>query len=532
MKPVKYYLILVILPVVFLILSLSFRNSIGEFYLANNYDPSYVYLINALNLSQGSDIGHFDHPGTTVQETGAVIISITSLFSGIDKVNDVMNKPEYYLALINFIYVIMNCIALFILGIMTFKRTNNIWTAVILQLSPFFSVIMFVRNIRMSPEPLLLFIILVLIIVLVKFITETEMNNSKNFKYVIAFALICGFGLVTKISFFPVLIIPFILINRFPFKALFLGLTFISFLIFVFPAISLEHNQKFINWIKKIILHSGKYGSGERNIIDSSGFINNFFTIVSQEPVFILSYLLIAVSSVHLTYCKIRQKFSFNTNQKLLMGIFLTISLQIIIVFKHFELHYLLPAYILAVSGLLISYYVSKDLLKQKFNVKFVYLAVVIILLSAIQAIKIPKKLSDMVYKRDASRTSEKYLQDHYKNSVIISSYGVSYKPYAMHMGSWFGASNKEKYISMVRELYPDNFYFDRWSKIFLETDKSENIKSKLSNTDTLVFFTDNENTLNDFKETLKNLTGIQNFSSKKVFSVSTGESIYEIIRN
>ncbi len=39
-----------------------------------NYDPDYTYMLDALNLARMKNIGHIDHPGTTVQAAGAIVL--------------------------------------------------------------------------------------------------------------------------------------------------------------------------------------------------------------------------------------------------------------------------------------------------------------------------------------------------------------------------------------------------------------------------------------------------------------------------
>lgn len=534
MKKIFHCIILFVLPVLFIILSLVCQNSKGEFYLNNRYDPSYVYLINSLNLSQfnGSGVGHFDHPGTTVQEIGAVVIYFVHKSSGKnnDIVTDVFNRPEYYLSKINLVFIFLNSTALFILGLTAFKKLNGIQPAILLQLTPLFSITIFFWIINVAPEPLIIFTILILISGIVCHISEENMNTKNDIIYAIGFGLICGFGLVTKISFFPVLIVPLILIKRISFKALFCLITIIAFLIFVLPAISLSHPYSFLNWIRKLILYSGKYGTGEKNFIDASNFLINLKTIFTNEPVFSLSYILILVTYLFSFIPKFRQKIKLSEYHNLLTGIFWAMTIQIFIVCKHFELHYLIPAFFLIVLGLYVVNRIANDLFPKLFiRSKYIYLYLLLAVFIFYQYIAFTNTISLNTANRDASHKVIEIIDKNYEKSLVVSSDGVSSREFALYLGASFGGTQKKNYYSVLKKMFPDNYYYAKWSKNLENVEDLITLKNKLLSSDKFVFQCDNEIVLSDFMKIIKEITGKENTSYKRVFTGVNGEIIYEI---
>ena len=147
-----------------------------------------------------------------------------------------------------------------------YKKLKNIYLAVFLQLTPFFSLILFFRIARIAPEAFLVAVVLVLITIVIAYIAAADSNANLR-KFILGFGIICGLGLATKISFFPMLILPLIIIKKFSNKIYFSLTAAISFLIFVIPALSSAHINKFINWIKKLVIYSGKYGGGGTEIL-------------------------------------------------------------------------------------------------------------------------------------------------------------------------------------------------------------------------------------------------------------------------
>ena len=89
------WLLLLIIPCVLLIEYTSVKQ---PYFFDKRYDPSYAYLLNGLNLSLTyGNVGHTDHPGTTVQVMAAFIIKATYQFrdKSIPMAEDVLRNPEF-----------------------------------------------------------------------------------------------------------------------------------------------------------------------------------------------------------------------------------------------------------------------------------------------------------------------------------------------------------------------------------------------------------------------------------------------------
>ncbi len=524
---------LILLPIFFIAVSLISKASSGEFYLNNQYDPSYVYLLNSLNLSQldGLGVGRVVHPGTTVYAVGAIIIFLLHSFTASSEniVKDVFSRPEFYLSNISFVFIFMNAAALFILGFVSFRRLKNIRSAIFLQFTPLFATTLYYWTINVSPEPLLIFTVILLITLIISYTSNEELKPMSLFKYALGFGLICGFGLATKISFFPLLIIPLILIKRFSFKALFCIATFIAFLLFFLPVISESNPWRFINWLKKLVLFSGKYGTGEQNVIDSSSFLKNLYSIFTNDVALSISYALISATFFLQFIPKFSKKIRSNKFYKLLIGIFGAMTIQIFIVCKHFELHYLLPVNMLLILGLFVIGSITIGLFPGLLRIdKLIKLSVIMIFVF-IQGIFFMKSISYMTQRRDASYEEMNYLENNRRDLVIVNSYGASSKAFALYIGASLSGTQKKNYYSAVKGMFPENYYFDKWSLTLENVDDNNTVASKLVEAGKFFFMCDDEMSLNDFVALLKKLTGLQNVTSKKLYSNFNGETIYEI---
>ena len=96
--------------------------------------------LNSLQLS-GYGVGHIDHPGTPAEVVGAMVIKFfySTGNKNTDIATDVLTRPEFYLTRINMAFIFITAIALFILGMVSYKKFDNLYAAILLQLTPFLS---------------------------------------------------------------------------------------------------------------------------------------------------------------------------------------------------------------------------------------------------------------------------------------------------------------------------------------------------------------------------------------------------------
>jgi hypothetical protein len=148
---------------------------------------------------------HVDHPGTPLQVLGSLVIQTTFYYQSFLKKNkspiyasnpskkgeqdsktnsnsnqnkvtkqslnqDVIEKPELYLSCINFLLLLLICFSILIAGITTFLMRRKMYEALFIQLIPSLFLTTIQSNIRVSPEPLCLFGVILFISLLTIYI--------------------------------------------------------------------------------------------------------------------------------------------------------------------------------------------------------------------------------------------------------------------------------------------------------------------------------------------------------------------------
>ncbi len=363
-KKIIILFILLLLPILFFSWAFVLQKNSGPNYLTTSYrgqhfDPEYAYLFNALNVIHGIPPWHIDHPGTPLQVLGAIIIKIQYPLVNSQKIETiVLNTPEKYLFQINFIINLMIFVTIFFLGVITYLITKKIILALIIQSTPLFSSVIMESFNRITPEPLLLIITLSIIILLISLL---KFNLKKHIKiYLFLFSFIMGLGLAIKISCFPLILIPGILFWKEKKITPFLLGVIISFFIFTLPIIT--RYKSITGWVLRIITHQDNYGHGEVGI-DIFRTWNHVLNIISSNWLFTL----ILVLSIIFIIINLKKK--KNLIFYLLSGCVLTQILQLIIVGKHYNIRYMLPAFSLSGFCLVILlYHVSKKIPSKYFN--------------------------------------------------------------------------------------------------------------------------------------------------------------------
>ena len=101
-------------------------------------DPIYPYLLNGTNLAGGHlEVGHIDHPGTTVQSYAAVVIFIQHLLSGnLPLYQDVLSNPENYMYTCSIILVLLLGLVTYYTGKYIYRNTHELMAAILFQLVP------------------------------------------------------------------------------------------------------------------------------------------------------------------------------------------------------------------------------------------------------------------------------------------------------------------------------------------------------------------------------------------------------------
>ena len=461
-------LINALIPLILILTGISFFHALGSYYL-RAIDPEYAYLFNGLTLAQFHfKLGHIDHPGTPLQAIIAFIVWIVQLFNNHQSmVENVISNPEQYLKITFYVVLFINSIALYYLG-RTATKIQGTFSGLMLQLMPFTSII-FVAYIERVRPVNLQFGILVFLIILCLLYIERDLVHWRSEKFNYLFSILVALSLSLKISSFPIILIPFILLTGKKNKLHFVLYTFLLFFVFSFPILVRHH--KFFEWISNLFIHNGHYGRGESTIIDIGSIIPNFKILYKYNRFLYLTQLF---SFIYILGALLLRKY-LNANSgryiQLLTGLLISLILQTFLVVKHFALHYLIPFNMIHIFQWWIMITIVINSLNKKTKAyKLSYLLFFIILVT-FQIPKIIQEQKNQLRKSDIAEKSVEFIHsqpDTLTTFIYGEGYGDPYPQVALYFGCLWSGKYKDDYKKNLQYKYSNTYLYDFWYKKFL----------------------------------------------------------------
>lgn len=455
---------LLLLPLIYFIISSYFRHLLGNLSL-RSCDPEYIYFMSGLTMADGIiKVGHFDNPGTPLQLLAALVFRIVYFIRSapVSFVEDVFTHPDLYLGIVSQTIAALTTLLLLYAGMKILRITGNIAYALLIQTSVFLPVIWYDLIGRVTPELLLPFPVILLIVLIVEVYSGKEKISIKQ---LLLFSLLSAFGMSIKLSFLPLWILPFIIIDGWKRRFLFIGTSVVFFLIIAFP-MTLRIGI-FSEWVKNLFLYSGQYGSGDTNIIDFTSLAVNLKELWGYEKrFFYLLFTLIAVLGGYFLY------FGRRTNKKtawLAIAVIATISLQIIIVGKHYAHRYFIPALLLQPLMVFTLAELIKKFFPGKTENSLVYLGIALFFVWQIQfnrqwlPIKTEVMGTDIENRLQTWHVAQSLEKDCYK-IIASQNYGSPFIEYTlMYSIAWANNQKKAEYGEILGKLYPDTYNFFTW---------------------------------------------------------------------
>ncbi|MCU0371287.1 MAG: hypothetical protein MUC31_07725 [Bacteroidales bacterium] len=537
-------LVFLVLPVIYLLNAYGVHHSLGAFYLGS-VDPEYFYLYNGVIVSEGNlSIQYFAHPGTPVHFLVAASSRIIELFQPGDYATDVVNDPEKYIHAANLLLNVLVSLVLVFCGVFAKKYSGSYFAALMIQLSPFGSSALLGMSGRLIPEALMMIPLLLTCLMIIKYVFDKN-RDKVSVSYLVIFGIIIGFGTACKLSFAPVLLVPLILLKLSARQRIRLVLySILFFAVFAYPV--LFNMNEYWEWVSGMFTHSGKYGGGEKNVIDLSTIPGNlnYLYRYNREFFFIagVSLLLTGLYS----FRPFREK---GTSQSRIIRAILAVNMTIIVsiafTLKHFALYYFMPfslfkyLLVLLIAMLIIQH--------QKISLSKAYRAIILSVFSLIILIMTFSQVKEVRASIARSSQRSELLRQEYgkitamvdKNKPIIMSapyYGAPFIEFAHYNGFIMSRHLKVFFRQVLKEKYPMSFQYVNWSDKFYFWDDFVDFRQILKKTNTSFYIYTGKDKGNDLEAIENRIWQVldKNTVTRKVLfqNDDTREQLIEIIVN
>ncbi|MFA6022428.1 MAG: hypothetical protein WC722_19390 [Rhodospirillales bacterium] len=345
--PTWEWVVLLALPVGYLVSALVLRANMGPFWTWHAIDPSYFYLLDSANLVNLTTPGHVAHPGTPVQVLGALVLWVMHGFAGADAtIRAVIADPEVHLRAIGTVILGLNALALAAAGGAARLAFGGVLPALMVQSGPFVSRVIIHNGLYVKPESLLIFAALALAAVTLWALRDDRLAGHKR-GFAIAFGVVAGFAMATKVSAAPLFVLPVFLLWGVRPLATYAGVAAVSFVVFTLPAAGAY--DQFFSWMGRVATGSGHFGEGPQTVIDVARYPRDVIRLFSRPVLFVplvLSLVALTFAWHRRSKASARQQVAFRA----LAGLVLAQILHVLVVARHPSAHYLVPSLVL--SGL------------------------------------------------------------------------------------------------------------------------------------------------------------------------------------
>jgi hypothetical protein len=448
------HLRLVLLPLLLVASALAYSTLKGPYWKSGESDPEYAYLLNALSVAELVPPAMVEHPGTTVECLGAALIRVKHAFSTGSTaergmVQDVLTRPESFLAFIRTVLTLLNGLALFLVGWIAYRFTKDLRIALPLQLAPFLSTAAFASMGKVSPEPVIFFVTQCIVALLVGYVFSEEVDDRRFGKLG---GIACGLGMATKITFAPVCSIAF-LPSKGRDRLRFIFTSIVAFLVALAPA--LPSHRKMSTFWQRVVVHRGNYGQGERGLTPIGTLAENFVELVRQDFVFIVVLILSAVTLLLLK----KSSAVLGGRERRMRSVFsllsATLLIHVVLASKASEARYLLPSTAMSALLLVLSFRLWPVNAFHRIG-RWAALAIAVVLVGNTARFAY-QTVSHIRDRYEESDEQARLLKNRYPTCTVADYYVSDSPEYALYFGdSWA----LHRYAGALVTTYPNQLFY------------------------------------------------------------------------
>ena len=369
-----------VIPILFLVSVLQLTKARGPQWMPYTFENPYNYLLSSLLLVKGNSPPYIMHPGTTTQVFGAVVLRATSLKPTADLIKDTLQHPEKHLKVLHRALLIFTVLLLWIAPWATAVALRNNIVALLIQAPSLFSLTFWWWHIQFGPELMLVGFSIaavcccVLLLRLASFpeklqaffgfhLGSPRLDPPRLLRFQISIlpaltGLICALGLVTKLTFFPLILIALFCcwtrkhLTTFVF-AFFAALALA--LIPIYPQL-----PKLSTWIFNLGVHSGQYGRGSVGLPPASEYLSNLSNFLQSEPTLAIELGAPALGLIFLTFLPKDRTDEPGISWKSALAVFGIQLISCLAIAKQIEVRYLIPLSFSLGLSLVLLFYTSR----------------------------------------------------------------------------------------------------------------------------------------------------------------------------
>lgn len=466
-----------IIPALFLVATFKLTKANGPQWLPSGFENSYSYLLNSLLVVKGQPPYLIEHPGTTTQIFGAVVLRTSSLKSADELVDSVLRDPERYIRYIHRSLLIFTFLSAWICPWITAVFLRNYIVGLLIQAPILFfqSVLSFGVWLCSDLMVVPFCIVSVCVCCLDTAICATNKDPSRFGRVPVRMpinllikvrtlsilsGLICAFGIVTKLTFFPLVLISLLLSRSWKSLIAFAAAFALGLAASLLPIYS--QLPRLGDWVMKLATHSGEYGAGALGLPQGSDYLNGILTLLADEP-------LVAIISIAAAITILVLLFRTTTDNKPSRAIALQVNVRLfagqlisfLALAKHpYGTNYLIPLCLSMGLNLVFLLYALRlsgsEVMPKRLG--FCVLVALLVLGFGNFAISTPKTYAEARREMIDELRLYRHAQELTKNDIRVDYYFSDSPEYPLSLGNDFAA---RFFSPVLTRLYPKVLFFN-----------------------------------------------------------------------
>jgi hypothetical protein len=317
--------------------------------------------MNSLLLVNGRAPSSIEHPGTTTQVFGATVLRLSSTKSADDLVASVLQNPEKHIRILYRALLTFTALILWLIPWITASALRNVVVGLLIQVPCLFSQALllygtlFGSDLMVVPFSVIAISCCTLLVAPSSYpqslqillgITDRSTNSGSTrltgIPLIATIAgLVCAFGMVTKLDFFPLVLVSLVCCqgrrNLVAFAVAFLlGLLFALLPIY-------SQLPRVVTWIFGLVIHSDAYGSGPVGLPSPGIYFSSLGTLLLSAPVLLIIPVVTVLLLTIASFIPAQPGLVRPVSLRLVWAVFGVQLVSLLTVAKHPAEHYLIP---------------------------------------------------------------------------------------------------------------------------------------------------------------------------------------------
>lgn len=359
-------LLFLIIPILFVVAVSQLTNAKGPQWLPYTFENPYIYLFNSLLVADGKPPVYIDHPGTTTEMFGGAVLRMSSLKTSADLIDSALHHPETEIKRLHSALLIFTALVLWIVPWLTAHTLKSQVTGLLIQAPALFSQtllfygMLFGSDLMVVPFSIATVCCCLLLVLPSSFpeklefifgvrIASATSSSPRTLRLTVLLlpaltGIVCAFGIVTKLTFFPLILIS-LLCCRSRKNLLTFTISFVLALAFALIPIYAQLSR-LVNWAFALGVHSGRYDTGDIGLPQANVYLSSLGFLIKTEPLVVVIPVVATVVLLAFSLLAKKERTLNKTGWIFFLALFGIQAISLLTIAKEIGPHYLIPLFI------------------------------------------------------------------------------------------------------------------------------------------------------------------------------------------